>query len=78
MSKLYKWLRRLFGFCPYCQCRLKKGMGGSSLFIPSSMLICPNKCYAEELHYTGATIVWDNGGKPLGIKEYDYAEKERI
>lgn len=62
-----KKLRLLFGRCPYCKEKLIEGMGGSSLLFLSGLKVCPKKHYAEELHMTGATLVYDNGGKPLNI-----------
>lgn len=68
MFWILKKLRRLVGCCPYCSHRLQSGMGGSSFLSLSGMKVCPNKHYAEELHMTGATIIYDNDGKLLDIK----------
>jgi hypothetical protein len=63
-----KKLRLLFGRCPYCRKKMLNGLGGSSLFSLNGIKVCPDKHYAEELHYTGATFIYDNGGDPLDIK----------
>lgn len=66
-----KKLRLLFGKCPYCGKKMLSGMGGSSSLFLSGMKVCPDKHYAEELHMTGATLIYDKGGKPLDIQGMD-------
>jgi hypothetical protein len=66
--KIAKFTRRIRGRCPYCGKKMLNGMGGSSLLSLGGLKICPDKHYAEELHMTGATLIHDNGGKPLPIK----------
>lgn len=67
---IVKKLRRLFNRCPYCKAKLLDGLGGHSLLFLGGMKVCPNKHYAEELHYTGATLIYDNNGKLLNIRGF--------
>lgn len=66
---LKKKLRRLFGRCPYCSAKLSNGLGGSTLLSLNGVKMCPNHHYAEELHFVGAIIIHDNGGKPLNVRD---------
>jgi len=65
---IVKKIRILFGRCPYCNKKLLNGFGGKSLLFLSGMKICPDRHYAEELHMTGVTFIYDNDGKVLDIK----------
>lgn len=64
-----KTIRRIFGRCPYCGEKMLDGMGGNSLLFMNSVKMCPNRHYAEELHSSGATFVYDNGGQPLEVND---------
>ena len=65
MNWLKRKFRLAFGLCPYCSQKLENGFGGSSLMFFNGMKMCPSRHYAEEFHYTGAILVYDNGGQPL-------------
>ena len=60
---LRRWFRRhVRRRCPWCCSKLeKRQMFGLSL----SATLCPSAHYLEELHYTGVTLVYSDGGKPI-------------
>lgn len=71
--KFIRWIRKRFGFCPYCGARMKKGFGDSSVIFPTEtkMRACPNKHYAykDQLYYGGMVRhIYDNSGKELDIQ----------
>lgn len=76
-KKITTWIKKkvllLFGRCPYCGKKFVNGTGGSGLFILNGLKVCPDKHYAEELviFAGGATLIHDQGGKPLDIKGLD-------
>lgn len=69
MNKIKFFFLRIIGRCPYCGNKLENGIGGSSLLSLNTVKMCPDRHYAEELHYTGATLIHHNDGKPLPVKE---------
>lgn len=80
IKKLFVSIKRRFlqviGRCPYCGKKFVEGFGGGSLLFLSNMKMCPDKHYAEELHHTGATIVYDRGGEPLNVVDINQNKSE--